>query len=181
MAEQDASIIDQFLQKTDEYVELRNWLQAKLPTLKDTPLEAETQKILADGEAKRGMIDNVYMSIENVLDSAGQTWDDLKSWITETFSLNGMGIAFLAPIPLAIISAASAATISITTWIKTATEQKAKIEQYESLIKDGLSPMEAATVSNQLLKKQAEMGMIEKVGMVLLILGGGYFLLGRKK
>lgn len=161
---QEESIIRQFFDTADNFMNHYNYIQAEMPKLKGTPLEGEAQALLIEGEQKRSLIDNTKGALDSVIDWAGTTWGNLTDWAKE--NVPGLGIlpAVLWGATISI-SAVSAAVATMVMWIKKAEVVALKIEQYNKLVDQGIAPLEASKIANDLIKADMPMAMTDKLMM----------------
>jgi len=189
-SEEQESLLQQFFALSDEYMELFAWLQANAPSVQGTPLEAEVNAVLKAGEEKRGLIDNIKGTLDNVIDFSKTGWGNITDWAKRTMGIDASEINNAANaqlgflpflLPAAVVGTLGTGAFALNTWVSGAQETKAKVTQFNKLIEQGYSANAAADIANRLLVEKAQRGTIDKILMVGALGVAAFFLFKFKK
>lgn len=182
MSTQDQkTLVASFIEKTNEFMNIFDYLADNVTTIEDTALRSEVLTTLNKGEKIRSVIDSAKSKLESVQGFTNDVWNSVTSWFSNEKEAN---LSFIFPvIPALVGSAIAAASAAVTAWIVDAGKTADRVQAYQDFRDEGYSANEAVRLANQLVGQSAKdsiFGTLIKAGGILTALYFGSKLLKQK-
>jgi len=166
LTQNEKGAITRFKNKAREFWNLWNSLSSKRfsPVMLVPEIKEEYDALIQRGETIRGSVE----SVTGLIDKAGNAYDNVKNWLSDTFGEVDIQRGQLGLIPLLIPVAAIAVSVAaMGKWISDAYQLNKRMDMIQKLIGQGMSP----TMASRVVKDTMPAGFFGSLPSIALPLG----------
>ncbi len=161
----EKSAIENFRLKARNFWAMWNALEQKRSTVaRQSPeIRAEYVDLIARGQSVKSGVE----TITGLIDKAANAYSSVKSWLADTFGLDGVELeqqTQLGLLPLIPIAAIGLSLAAMGKWVSDAYQLNRRLDEIQRLENKGLTPQQAAQVVSKTMPK----GFFSGTGSIVL-------------